>query len=454
MTPGLVNVQSLAVAAKARSRPVEGSAGLCDIEDLHAEQRCLHGSRERIPAASVRAMARVALEKELFPSVGALARNLQLVLRSEGITYDVRTLKRQMLGGIATVAPEVAAALLRVLVDGSRRRSGSSIRKLLTKQGVNATRMGEPPYLLAVKVLPLVHLWLHLNPGSSKRALASHLQKDLEQEGISYALGSLEAILAGKNRLFVSRTIRDRLLTYLSERRLGEAEGRIEDLSEDILRSLAMRQLIPIRRFRDVCLLWLWEHRGASPRQLAMLLRQELLQRGVQMSLDYLQRMVADRPRKVRRLLETALEEVLQKESSRPRDLEAALARTARERERLKLDMDWVRPEPIVALAKAWLENDLGSSMRQLALRLASTIEHMGYSMSHNSIQPILGGWKKKTRRFVYRAMLFECTNMKCATRSCVLPAVRDGLCRICWLRMHEPRYFERREVRQNSLWR
>jgi hypothetical protein len=313
---------------------------------------------------------------------------------------------------------------------------------------------GEPPYILTVKVLPLVHLWLHLNPGSSKRALASRLRKDLEQEGVSYALGSLEAILAGKNRLLVSSPIRDRLLAYLSEHTLGEGEveGQIEDLSEDILRSLAMRQLIPISMFRDVCQLWLWEHRDASPRQLAMLLRQELLQRGVQMSLDYLQRMVADRPRKVRRLLEAALEEVLQKESPRPRDLEAALARTARERERLKLDLDWVPTEPVVALAKTWLENGPSSSMRQLALRLASTIEHMGYSMSHNSIQPILGGWKKKTRRFVYRAMLFECTNMKCATTSCVFPAVRDGLCRICWLRMHEPRYFERREARQDSL--
>jgi hypothetical protein len=30
----------------------------------------------------------------------------------------------------------------------------------------------------------------------------------------------------------------------------------------------------------------------------------------------------------------------------------------------------------------------------------------MGYSTSHNTIQPILAGHKKKTRGFVYRAML------------------------------------------------
>jgi hypothetical protein len=45
-------------------------------------------------------------------------------------------------------------------------------------------------------------------------------------------------------------------------------------------------------------------------------------------------------------------------------------------------------------------------TMRKLAIRVTSTIRRMGYSMSLNAVQALLGGHKKRTRGFVYRAML------------------------------------------------
>ena len=44
--------------------------------------------------------------------------------------------------------------------------------------------------------------------------------------------------------------------------------------------------------------------------------------------------------------------------------------------------------------------------MRRLSIRLSTTLEKMGYRTSHNTLQPVLGGWKKRTRGFVYQAML------------------------------------------------
>jgi len=105
--------------------------------------------------------------------------------------------------------------------------------------------------------------------------------------------------------------------------------------------------------------------------------------------------------------------------------------------------MAWVRAEPIVALAKTWLEQHPGMSKRQLAVRLSARIREMGYSRSHVTLQPILGGWKKKTRRFVYRTMLMECPSVKCLTKSCVYPAVREGLCRVCLLWKYDPVPFQ-----------
>jgi hypothetical protein len=150
----------------------------------------------------------------------------------------------------------------------------------------------------------------------------------------------------------------------------AEAEARIQVEAEAIRRSLDARELVPIRRFHELCLLWLWKHRDATARQLSTALQQKLSERGVGMNLDYLQRAVAGRPRQVRRLLREALEDVLRQDLPPSQDVDTALATTSRERERRKHDMDWVRVEPIVELAKNWLEQHPGMSKRQLAMRL------------------------------------------------------------------------------------
>ncbi len=407
------------------------------------EHRRSHGSLERIPGTLARAMAEFVLSKGLFPSKESLARRLCKDLESYGVTYHVRTLKRQISGAIGTVPSEVEAALATVAFHGNGRRSGVDIRELCAEAGINRpTGMDSPAYVLSEKVLPLARLWLHLNPQTSKRALAIRLQRDLEKERISYTVDALQAILAGKNRLFVRPVIGDRLLEYLRDVGINsrvEAKARIQAQAEVIRRSLDARELVPIRRFRELGLLWLCKHRDATARQLSTALQQKLSERGVRMNLDYLQRAAAGRPRQVRRQLEAALEDVLRPDLPPSQDLDAALATTCRERERWRRDMGWVRVEPIVALVKGWLEQHPGKSVRQLAIRLSARIREMGYSRGDDTLQPILGGWKKKTRRFVYQAMLIECPSVKCLTKSCVYPAVREGLCRVCLLRRYDP---------------
>ncbi|MFN0167045.1 MAG: hypothetical protein ACKV22_11510 [Bryobacteraceae bacterium] len=172
------------------------------------------------------------------------------------------------------------------------------------------------------------------------------------------------------------------------------------------------------------------------------------------MNLDYLQRAVSGRAGQVRRQLQEALEDVLRQHLPPSQDLNTVLATTWRERQRWKDDMDWVRAEPLVALAKSWIEQHPGMSMRQLAIRLAARIREMGHSRSHDTLQPILGGWKKRTRRFVYRAMLIECPSVKCLTKSCVYPAVREGLCRACLWRKYDPVHFRGGSPLGGGLWK
>ncbi len=172
------------------------------------------------------------------------------------------------------------------------------------------------------------------------------------------------------------------------------------------------------------------------------------------MNLDYLQRAVSGRPGQVRCQLQEALEDVLRPDLPPSQDLDTALATTWRERERRRHDRDWVRVEPVVDLATAWLEQHPGMSKRQLAIRVSAKIREMGYSRSHDTLQPILGGWNKKTRRFVYRALLIECPSVKCLTKSCVYPAVREGLCRACLLRKYDPVRFKGMSPLGGELWK
>src|SRR5216684_3407426 len=253
------------------------------------ESRQPHGSPERQPGTLVRVMGEFALSKGLFPSKESLARKLCEDLESYGITYHFRTLKRQISGFIDTVPPEVESALAKVAFNGNGRRSGVDIPQLCAEAGISRPNgNNSPAYVLSEKVLPLAQLWLHLNPQASKRALAIRLQRDIEKQSISYTVGTLEAILAGKNRLFVRPVIGDRLLEYLRDAGINsraEAEPRIQAQAEAIRRSLDAREFVPICRFYELCLLWLWKHRDATARQLSAALQKKLSERGVGMNL-------------------------------------------------------------------------------------------------------------------------------------------------------------------------
>jgi len=403
-------------------------------------------------------MGEFALSKGSFPSKESLARKLCEDLESYGITYHFRTLMRQISGFIDTVPTEVESALAKIAFNGNGRRSGVDIRQLCAEAGIRIPNGNDSPaYILSEKVLPLAELWLHLNPQASKRALAIRLQRDIERQGISYTVGTLEAILAGKNRLFVRPVIGGRLVEYLQDVGINsrvEAEARIQAQAEAIRQSLDAREFVPIRRFHELCLLWLWKHRDATARQLSAVLQMKLSELGVGMNLDYLQRVVSGRTGQVRCQLQEALEDVLRPDLPPSQDLDTALATTWRERARLRHDMDWVRVGPIVELVKSWLEQHPDMSKRQLAMRLSARIREMGYSRGHGALQPILGGWKKKTRRFVYRAMLIECPSVRCLTKACVFPAVREGLCRACLLRKYDPVHFWGMSALGGALWK
>ncbi len=371
-----------------------------------AEER-IHGSLERLPGGYFRALAALFLREHPDWSRGALARELGRRLESGGIRFHERTLKRQLAGTIDTVPPELESSLEALLGVGSGQRTPEQLRAELrvVVPGWNPADHA-PEYLAVRRILPLAQLWLHGNPGSSKRSLACRLYEMLAGRGISVNVDSLQGALAGKKRL-VQPQVREALLECLRAQGIGseaEARARWAELETEVRRSIEARDFVDAGRFRRLCLLWRMHRREASSRALALRVQEALRAGGRRVGLHHLQNLVNGRTRRVRAGILAVLEQMIGREC--PEALSGGPAEAPTEADlRRAADLGWVRADPIVTMARQFLAAHPDFSLRRLALTLARTIRRMGYETSPNTLQPILGGWKRKTRGYVYRAM-------------------------------------------------
>ena len=415
----------------------------------------IHGSRERVPGAFFRAIGALYFQSHPNSSQEGLADEMRRRLAASGIQYHTRTLKRQLTGAVSSVPPEVEAEMRQLLTEGNGLRTLYDIEDALAASGLQVAP-GEriSPYVRVEHLLPLVQLWLHLNPGKSKRFLARRLRDELSGGDDPYTVDSLQVILAGKQHLFARRAVLEGLLALLAENGVaseGEARSRYLELAEEIAASVERREVVSSPGFVRLCRLWQLRHHEPSSRRLALMLRQRLAAGVLPLSLPHIQNLVSGRTRGVRRGVLQVLEGLVRQELRQGETLEQEVAKVFPQ----MADLGWVRAESVAALARECVARHPGTSARQLALRLADAVRRMGYPISHCSIQPILGGWKKKARRFVYRAMLVlmeerpgsveDPRQVRCLTKGCVFPAVQEGLCRTCWLSKHDFRPFERR---------
>ncbi|MBK8012295.1 MAG: hypothetical protein IPK13_13180 [Deltaproteobacteria bacterium] len=307
-----------------------------------------------------------------------------------------------------TVPPEVESCLLALCVheafggdrDALDRALGDQ-RKLLVDAEARA------PYVTVERLGRVVELWLYFNRGQSKRALAERLHQDLARSGVGLTRESIQWKLASNGHL-VRREVLLQLVEYLRPHGISSEEKAHDFLIRrhgDIQGTLEGRSLVDAGPFRRSCRLWQILNREASTRRLAALLREQLAEDGVGVGIEHLQRAIGGKTPRVRHDLVVAMDALLALSIPEGETIDSLMAKLESSSPR-HLDLAWVRCEPIAALAQAWLEANPGVSMRKLALRVVKTIRRMGYRSSHNTIQPILGGWKKRTRGYVFRGLL------------------------------------------------
>jgi len=374
---------------------------------IEAREGASHGSPERVPGTIFRALAVLYRRRHPDLSRGVLALELSGRLASGGIHYRLRTLRRHLSGAVSTVPPEVETTMRQILRERDGLAREEDLERALAASGIEI-----PPgdrasaYVMVERIVPMVRLWLHLNPGQSKRFLASRLANDLGRKGSRSTIDSLQSVLAGRKRR-VRRAVHRVLLRCLAE--LGvtseaEASRSARELHQDIQRSLRWRSFVDASGFRQLCRLWQVRRREPSTRRLAVLLKERLSRFGLSANVTHLQAIINDDRRRVRYAVLEAMEEVLREEIRNARNV-GTLLLTATAREQVEADLRWVPAQPTSSIARRWLAAHPGVSQRQLARRVCETLARMGYSSSLNTIQLILGGRRKKTRGFVQRAL-------------------------------------------------
>ena len=371
-------------------------------------ERGPHGSLERVPGAICRSMGALLLLEKPGLSREGLARELQEHLRALGVDYHVRTLTRQLAGSVSSVPPEVEASMRHVLLRANGLRTDLDIESALRASGLwVGDEERKPAYVSSERVVLLAQLWRLFNPTRSSRSLAVLLSDRLAQRGVQLQVDPLQRILAGRQPI-ARREVHEELLALLSAygiASMAQARVRWREHQRDIAAYLEDRTLVSADRLVEVARAWKLRTHQPSLRQLAVILQQRLGERGLGLGRHQIQEALDGRVKRVRHMLIVEMERLLRAALPEGHDLASEIAAAAHKHTR-QIDLGWVKAEPISALANAWLAQHPSATMRQLAIRVAKSARHMGYATSPQTIQPILGGYKQKTRGFVYRAML------------------------------------------------
>lgn len=375
-------------------------------KSIQAQVTTMVGTTERIPGATFRATVSRFVEKNPGLSREALARDLRERLAASGVDYHLRTLKRQISGAVATVPPEVLMTLRTIISESAPNggEAGADEQAAMLVGLDEGVAEAQPTYVARERVLPYAELWLYLHPDQSKRALAMLLRTQLESFDIRLNIDSLQSILAGKQQL-VRREIKDALLSMLHQDGIqdaAEADARWQQMANEIRSSHEGRFFEDARKIHDVAREWKIIHKEPSSRKLALKLRSRLAERGIEMGLPHIQKLVDGRAHRIRHGVAMAIEEILREEMNS----QAATPIVVDAPPTNEIDLAWVQAEPIALMAQKYVADKSGMTMRKLSIQISRTVDRYGYATSPNTIQPILGGHKKKTRGFIYRAML------------------------------------------------
>jgi len=162
------------------------------------------------------------------------------------------------------------------------------------------------------EVLVLADLWVQNDKTKSKRLLAKKMREHLLEQGYIYHLGSLQNILCGKiaeTKYVVKEGLRDLLkeIYYTTDAELDKALKELSEVDTSLFKS------VPSAVVFEKCQEFLIKNPAWSKRKLAITLACDLKGKGYQISYNSLQYALAGKRSRVKKIIQTTLEDYLEK---------------------------------------------------------------------------------------------------------------------------------------------
>ena len=251
---------------------------------------------------------------------------------------------------------------------------------------------------------PLQHLYrslLRVPRAPRQPELVRALSQSLQAQGLHYHPRTLKRQLLGSIE-YIPQPLETTLLQWLETNPVPGKKGILEDFAQAkqaLAKSKDDSLYVPPAFLKQMADAFLFRHKELSRRKLAMKLGSSLKQKNISIGLETLQAALSGKTQKVRKVLEEELLGYFLAEGFENRaTVEAHLqeAAVSDNQEVLKIEVG-----DLSQWADAYLLKHRGVSKRQLALRLQHRLQEKGYGYHLSSLQSVLEGKTRKTRKVI-----------------------------------------------------
>lgn len=325
------------------------------------------------------------------PSQARVLKELQKLLEAKGLSYHARTIKRQLQGDIEYIPQILEDAFFAWLKKAHPRFQDGVTQSFEREKGRLANLHGDDLYVSPVLLLKMADAFLLRHKDMSRRRLALALQASLVQKDITLGLETLQAALSGKTQK-VRQVVEEHLLGFFLRDGFENRAAVLAFLESQEGEGVAEVQKIDVGDVAEAVDAFLIRGEGFTKRQLALVLKNRLAEKGYVYHLSSIQSILEGITRKTRKVVLDTLQEIFASQGNG--------AKTALNPSQLQWT-HYVDASDIPERAGRLIETHPTLTRRQIASLLQQDLRDRNFSFSLNTLQFILGGKTKRVKKVV-----------------------------------------------------
>lgn len=326
--------------------------------------------------------------------IGELCRSMEKF----GLHYHPRTIKRQLKGNIEYVPEALELALIHWVQDQKLPGSKKSLNNFEKAKKDIENSDDLSLYISPDFFIQMAEGFLFLHKQLSRRKLALLLQIQLEKRKVFIGLETLQAALAGKTQK-IRKVIEEELKQLFFEDGFNDKKSLDEYLKKVSSEGKNEIKKVEVENIVEAVDAYLLKTKDISKRQFAIKVKACLEIKGYVYHLSSIQSVIEGKTRKTKKaILETIYEIFADAGISKEEGLQKALLSIPESQRGWN---HYINAEIIPSLVEQIIEQNPSMTRRKLALLMRDDLSENNFNFSLNTLQYILGGKTKRTRKIV-----------------------------------------------------